>query len=276
MGAELKLLRTIQTELNNTSVSLATLGLLVSTLEYPEINVDDELASFRQLQSVLSRRMQSNSTLLHKLNEISEYFFSELGFSGNVKNYYDHKNSFINEVLNRRQGIPITLAIVYMEIASKLGIDVAGVGMPGHFLVRAKDKTETFYIDVFNKGTVLSKDECEEMFNDHVSTSSTWDDRYLLPVDDKYIIVRLLRNLKYIYLDEGENKKAYEVIDLIVGLEPDNAFEVRDRGMIGFRIGYQKQSIEDLKRFLGKEPVGRSAVEASSVLELLERSHKKW
>ena len=229
-------------------------------MEYPEINVDDELASFRQLQSVLSRRMQSNSTLLHKLNEISEYFFSELGFSGNVKNYYDHKNSFI----------------VYMEIASKLGIDVAGVGMPGHFLVRAKDKTETFYIDVFNKGTVLSKDECEEMFNDHVSTSSTWDDRYLLPVDDKYIIVRLLRNLKYIYLDEGENKKAYEVIDLIVGLEPDNAFEVRDRGMIGFRIGYQKQSIEDLKRFLEKEPVGRSAVEASSVLELLERSHKKW
>jgi regulator of sirC expression with transglutaminase-like and TPR domain len=77
-------------------------------------------------------------------------------------------------------------------------------------------------------------------------------------------------------LDEGENKKAYEVIDLIVGLEPDNAFEVRDRGMIGFRIGYQKQSIEDLKRFLEKEPVGRSAVEASSVLELLERSHKKW
>ena len=91
MGAGLKLLCRIQTELNNTSVSLAALGLLVSTLEYPEINVDDELASFTQLESVLSRRIQSNSSLLQKLNEISEYFFSELRFSGNVKNYYDHK-----------------------------------------------------------------------------------------------------------------------------------------------------------------------------------------
>ena len=276
MGAGLKLLRMIQKELNNTSVSLATLGLLVSTLEYPDIDIDDELTSFRQLESVLSRRIQSNSSLLQKLNEISEYFFSELRFSGNVKNYYDHKNSFLNEVLNRRQGIPITLAIVYMEIASRLGIDVEGIGMPGHFLVRANDETETFYIDVFNNGTVLSKDECEKTFNDHVSASFTWDDRYLLPVDDKYIVVRLLRNLKYIYLSENKSKKAYEVIDLIVGLEPDNVFEIRDRGMIGFRIGHQKQSIEDLKRFLEKEPVGRSAVEASSVLELLERNHKKW
>ena len=276
MGAGLKLLRMIQKELNNTSVSLATLGLLISTLEYPDIDIDDELTSFRQLESVLSRRIQSNSSLLQKLNEISEYFFLELRFSGNVKNYYDHKNSFINEVLNRRHGIPITLAIVYMEIASRLGIDVAGIGMPGHFLVRANDKTETFYIDVFNKGTVLSKVECEETFNDYASASFTWDDRYLLPVDDRYIIVRLLRNLKYIYLSENKSKKAYEVIDLIVGLEPDNVFEIRDRGMIGFRIGHQKQSIEDLKRFLEREPVGRSAVEASSVLELLERNHKKW
>ena len=178
--------------------------------------------------------------------------------------------------MSRRQGIPITLAIVYMEIASRLGIDVAGIGMPGHFLVRANDETETFYIDVFNKGTVLSKDECEKTFNDHVSASFTWDDRYLLPVDDKYIVLRLLRNLKYIYLNEGKSKQAYRVIDLIVGLEPDNVFEIRDRGMIGFRIGHQKQSIEDLKRFLEKEPVGRSAVEASSVLELLERNYKKW
>ena len=98
----------------------------------------------------------------------------------------------------------------------------------------------------------------------------------MLPVDDKYIVVRLLRNLKYIYLNEGKSKQAYRVIDLIVGLEPDNVFEIRDRGMIGFRIGQQKQSIEDLKRFLEKEPVGRSAVEASSVLELLERNYKKW
>ena len=179
MGAGLKLLRMIQKELNNTSVSLATLGLLVSTLEYPDIDIDEELASFRQLESVQSRRIQSNSSLLQKLNEISEYLFLELRFSGNIKNYYDHNNSFINEVLNRRQGIPITLAIVYLEIASRLGIDVAGSGKPGHFLVRANDETETFYIDVFNKGTVLSKVECEETFDDHVSSSFPWDDRYM-------------------------------------------------------------------------------------------------
>ena len=90
------------------------------------------------------------------------------------------------------------------------------------------------------------------------------------------IISRLLRNLKYIYLNDSRNIKAYEVIDILVGLEPDNVFEIRDRGMIGFRVGQHKQSVIDLKKFLEKEPVGRSAVEASSVLELLERNLKRW
>lgn len=276
MGGALKLLSSIQSELGKTPSSLATLALIVSKLEYEDLDIEDELDSFKQLQSVLGSRLKKYSSMLEKLNEISEYFFSELGFSGNVDNYYDPKNSFINEVLNRRQGIPITLAILYMEIALRLGVKVEGIGMPGHFLIGAYDESETYYVDVFNKGMVVSREECRAMFDSHVSKSLAWDDRYLSPVNNRYIISRLLRNLKYIYLNEARNQKAYEVIDILVGLEPDNVFEIRDRGMIGFRVGQHEQSVIDLKRFLEKEPVGRSAVEASGVLELLERNLKRW
>ena len=276
MGEALTLLLSIQSELNKTPSSLATLALIVSWLEYEDLDIQDELDSFNQLHSVLVSRLKKDSPILEKLNEISEYLFFELGFSGDVDNYYDPKNSFINEVLNRRKGIPITLAILYMELASRLGIIVEGIGMPGHFLVGAYDESEKYYVDVFNKGIVVNKEECMAMFDSRASKALAWDDRYLSPVDSRYIISRLLRNLKYIYLNDSRNIKAYEVIDILVGLEPDNVFEIRDRGMIGFRVGQHKQSVIDLKKFLEKEPVGRSAVEASSVLELLERNLKRW
>ncbi len=276
MGEALTLLLSIQSELNKTPSSLATLALIVSWLEYEDLDIQDELDSFNQLHSVLVSRLKKDSPILEKLNEISEYLFFELGFSGDVDNYYDPKNSFINEVLNRRKGIPITLAILYMELASRLGIIVEGIGMPGHFLVGAYDESEKYYVDVFNKGIVVNKEECMAMFDSRASKALAWDDRYLSSVDNRYIISRLLRNLKYIYLNDSRNIKAYEVIDILVGLEPDNVFEIRDRGMIGFRVGQHKQSVIDLKKFLEKEPVGRSAVEASSVLELLERNLKRW
>ena len=276
MGEALTLLLSIQSELNKTPSSLATLALIVSWLEYEDLDIQDELDSFNQLHSVLVSRLKKDSPILEKLNEISEYLFFELGFSGDVDNYYDPKNSFINEVLNRRKGIPITLAILYMELASRLGIIVEGIGMPGHFLVGAYDESEKYYVDVFNKGIVVNKEECIAMFDSRASKALAWDDRYLSSVDNRYIISRLLRNLKYIYLNDSRNIKAYEVIDILVGLEPDNVFEIRDRGMIGFRVGQHKQSVIDLKKFLEKEPVGRSAVEASSVLELLERNLKRW
>tara|TARA_Y100000588_G_C14137560_1_gene874541 strand:- start:466 stop:1296 length:831 start_codon:yes stop_codon:yes gene_type:complete len=276
VGEALTLLLSIQSELNKTPSSLATLALIVSWLEYEDLDIQDELDSFNQLHSVLVSRLKKDSPILEKLNEISEYLFFELGFSGDVDNYYDPKNSFINEVLNRRKGIPITLAILYMELASRLGIIVEGIGMPGHFLVGAYDESEKYYVDVFNKGIVVNKEECMAMFDSRASKALAWDDRYLSSVDNRYIISRLLRNLKYIYLNDSRNIKAYEVIDILVGLEPDNVFEIRDRGMIGFRVGQHKQSVIDLKKFLEKEPVGRSAVEASSVLELLERNLKRW
>ena len=276
LDSALEVLSLIQSELDKTSSSLARLALIVSRLEYEDLDIENELDSFNQLQSVLSGRLKKESPILEKLNEISEYFFSELGFSGNVRDYYDTKNSFINEVLDRRQGIPITLAILYIEISLRLGIRVAGIGMPGHFLVGAYGESESYYVDVFNRGIVLNKEECIAMFDMRASKSLAWDDRYLSPVDSRYIISRLLRNLKYIYLNQSRNQKAYQVIDILVGLEPDNVFEIRDRGMIGFRVGQHEQSVVDLRRFLEKEPVGRSAVEASSVLELLERKLKRW
>ena len=154
--------------------------MLVSTMEYPELDVGEELHSFVELQTVISQRLPEDSTLLGQLNEISEYLFNELGFVGNIRDYYDCKNSFLNDVLNRRRGIPITLAILYLEVASKLGIDVKGVGIPGHFLVGAYSNEETFYVDVFNKGTVIDPSECRSIFEHSAYNSFEWDDRLSL------------------------------------------------------------------------------------------------
>ena len=138
---------------------------------------------------------------------LSEYLFDEVGFSGNHEDYYDPRNSYLNDVLKRRLGIPITLSLVYMEVGKRLGMDLEGVGMPGHFLVRVRSRQDEVLVDPFHRGILLSEQECATRLQEIIGDTVVWDRRYVSGVSDRELITRKLRNLLAIYSSRNDYRR---------------------------------------------------------------------
>jgi len=257
--------------LSEDNADLGKAALLIAAVEYPNLNINDELESLDQLAAVVSRRLSDRGDLLSCANTISEYLFDEVGFSGNREEYYDPKNSFLSDVLATRQGIPITLSIVVLEVAKRLGLSFAGVGLPGHFVVGIGLKPYGYFIDPYNRGVIISREECRKLFTESLGGNGVdWDENFLEPVSSREIIARLQRNLKHIYLGSRFFQKAFDVIDLLVFTDPDNIYEIRDRGIVAMQLGLNEKSLLDLKMFVDRQPVGRDSVEVFSLIEMLE------
>ena len=253
------------------SADLGRAALLIATVEYPRLNIDDEVESLDQLASVVSSRLTDRGDLLSCANTISEYLFDEVGFKGNKEEYYDPRNSFLCDVLATRQGIPITLSIVVLEVARRLGLSFDGVGLPGHFIVGVGPKPYSYFIDSYNRGVIISREECRKLFTESLGENVVdWDENFLEPASSREIIARLQRNLKHIYLGTRFFEKAFDVIDLLVFTDPDNIYEIRDRGIVAMQLGMNEKSLLDLKMFLDNQPVGRDSVEVFSLIEMLE------
>ena len=262
--------------LNEDSADLGRAALLIATVEYPKLNIDDDIESLDQLTSVVSRRLADCGDLLSCANTISEYLFDEVGFSGNKEEYYDPKNSFLSDVLATRRGIPITLSIVVLEIARRLGLSFAGVGLPGHFIVGIGPNPYSYFIDSYNRGVIISREECPKLFSESLGENTIgWDENFLEPISSRQIIARLQRNLKHIYLGSRFFEKAFDVIDLLVFTDPDNIYEIRDRGIVAMQLGMNEKALLDLKMFVNRQPVGRDSVEAFSLIEMLERKQNQ-
>ena len=192
-------------------LNLAKMAFLFAMSQYPTLDIDQELQSIDSLASGAKTRIDLDSDPISKVNALSEYLFDEVGFQGNYEDYYDPKNSFLNEVLNRRLGIPISLSLIYMEVGERLGIPLQGVGMPGHFLVRIKNDHKDLYIDTFHRGILLSQDECSKMLEAITSESIAWDQNYLAPVSNLELISRLIRNVHAIYVHSNETARALTI-----------------------------------------------------------------
>ena len=186
-----------------------------------------------------------DDTPLYQLNMLSEYLFDELKFAGNHTNYHDPRNSFLNDVIERRRGIPITLSLLYIEVGKRLGVPLVGIGMPGHFIVRHRDELDVF-VDPFHGGILLSKDECAERLKQVTQGALAWDSEYLAPVSSRAFIARMLRNLKVVYLQRRNYERVRDTIDRVIALLPQDAVEFRDRGVVNYRLGNFEEALEDL------------------------------
>jgi regulator of sirC expression with transglutaminase-like and TPR domain len=184
---------------------------------------------------------------------LNAYLFDEVGVRGNLDDYYDPRNSYLNDVLRRRLGIPITLSLMFMEVGKRLGVPMVGVGMPGHFLLKHSEE-EHLFIDPFYRGVLLSEEECAQRLRQVTQVSVPWDARFLQPVSNRDIIGRMLRNLKGIYLHHENHSRALAMIDLLIALEPQAALERRDRGMVHYQLRQYDQALEDLEIFLDSAP----------------------
>jgi regulator of sirC expression with transglutaminase-like and TPR domain len=200
-------------------IDLAKMALLFAMSEYPELDINEEIKALDSLAAGASRRITIKMDPLGKANALSEYLFDEVGFLGNHEDYYDPRNSFLNEVLKRRLGIPITLSLVYMEIGKRLGIVLDGVGMPGHFLLRLKSDHADLYIDPFHRGLLLSEDECTQLLEAIAGQAVPWDRRYLAPVSAIDLISRVIRNVHAIHASRNDTARALNALKWLFAIQ---------------------------------------------------------
>jgi regulator of sirC expression with transglutaminase-like and TPR domain len=203
---------------------------------------------------------------------LNDTFFGEFGFRGNTENYFDARNSFLNDVIERRTGIPITLSVVYMEVARRIGLRIFGVGMPGHFLVKYQDEVEEILLDPFNGGRLLLEEDCFRMVLRMYQGGVVFRRSYLDAVSKKQILTRMLQNLKGIYTQSGAQHKTLGVIERVLLITPDAPTELRDRGLVYASIGRFNEALTDLESYLRREP---SASDAASIKEKIAELKKR-
>lgn len=246
------------------SVPLDRAALELAAIEFPGIEADAFVSLLDSHAAELRERLSDGADGETYVREANRYLFDELGFRGNTADYYDPKNSCLNEVLTTRAGIPITLSLVYMEIARRLGRPVAGIGLPGHFIVRYDDGLYSTFIDAFNGGQLLEAADCFVLSREAAQMEMEPDARWLEPVSKRNLLLRMLRNLSAAYTGRGHTDKAIEVINLLIEANPDSPDEYRQRGILQTQAGRLAAANQDLARYLelAKTPDERERAQA--------------
>ncbi len=251
-------------ELPDEAIELAPAALAIAADEYPDLDTVESLAILDALADQARPRVEKAGCGLERVKALIGFLHEEVGFRGNLDSYYDPRNSFLNDVLSRGLGIPITLAIVYIEVARRLGLTLRGVNFPGHFLLRF-DGEETVFIDPFDPCHFMCPTECETLLSVMSEGRIRFDARFLEPATPRQIVVRILKNLKLVYFRQGKLDRAVAVIDRILQLAPDQIVEYRDRGVAHLKLEDHRAALEDLTKYLGGdgEAPDRSAVQAT-------------
>ena len=213
-----------------------------------EVNVDLAITRLDDVANEVRRQIGFAEGPLGQINVLNEIMFDELGFAGNSHDYYDPRNSLLNQVIERRLGIPITLSLLYIEVGARVGIPLAGVGMPGHFLVKHESENSLF-VDPYNRGLILDESECIHQFA-KINGGLHWDPAFLNPVAHRSLLARMLRNVGAIWTQREELELAEQVITLLMILQPHEMGHKRDRGMLRFRLGKRDDALADLEAYL--------------------------
>lgn len=251
---------------------LAVAALMIARIEYPALDASPYLAQLDAIGEEARRRVnQAPATAAEappqvdpdryaKVMALNGYLFGEMRFVGNEVHYEDPRNSFLNEVLDRRIGIPISLAVVYLEVARRAGLHVDGVNFPGHFLLRARDAvttdahSEVVIIDPFHGGARLSEYDCRQLLRQHVGDEAAFDSALLVPATRHEIVVRILVNLKRLYVRMRSFPQARAISSLLLGIDPAAVSELRDRGLLAYHLEDFPAALRDLEEYLRLSP----------------------
>lgn len=237
-------------------ISLAEASfLLAKCVEYPNLVIDEYLGKIARMAAEIESGIGGvNNDPLTLIEIINNYLFVEQGFHGNEDDYYDPRNSFLNDVIDRKTGIPITMSTLYMELARRVGLALDGVCFPGHFIVKYSGPGGEIVIDPFNKGKILSEKECQDILNRMYDGRVQFRREMITTSTKKQILNRMLNNLKGIYVDSKNHQKALSVVELILELSPDNYSEIRDRGLLYYKLECFSQAVHDLETYLRMSP----------------------
>ena len=254
-------------------IALFASALLIAKDEYPDLSDDAYESQLHQYAIRLRKVVDAGDAPATQLRTLNSFLFEELGFSGNDQDYYDPRNSYLNDVIDRRLGNPISLAVVQMELARRLELPLQGVSFPGHFLVRLPLDEGVVVLDPFQKGRSLDAAELRRRARTHLETQDIDDQRLarmLEPASHRAILSRMLRNLKAVYSERELWEKALRCCDRLLTVDSHQPTEYRDRGQLYLKLGHRRAARDDLKRYLALVP---QADDADSVgAELAELS----
>jgi len=231
-------------------VDLAEAALLLAAEEYPDLSVRRWLAVLDDLAEAAHPWVGSAAARGRWSDGLSRFLFAELGFQGDVEHYDDPRNSYLNDVIERRTGLPITLSVLYLELARRCQRHAEGVGLPGHFIVRAHEADGAVLLDPFNGGVRLTEAECWARVREQYGDAVPFDPRYLQPVSKREILARMLRNLKGSYLRRGDLPRALRTVETLLVVTPDARLELRDRALLRMRLGDLRGALGDLDGYL--------------------------
>ena len=238
--------------LDEDALSLDRAALAMALEEYPGLDIPEYLRKIDMLAARVEVLIGVDRAPVNVIEGINEALFVQEGLRGNSEDYYDPRNSYLNEVLDRKLGIPISLSLLYMEVSKRIGFPIRGVGFPGHFLVKHVAGEKEIIVDPFNLGRILTWNDCQELLDKMYKDTVTMNASLLQAMGKRTILTRMLFNLKGIYTQKEQYFKALSIIEKILMLNPGTPSELRDRGLIYMETSLFAKALADLETYLSQ------------------------
>ncbi|HSA58768.1 MAG TPA: tetratricopeptide repeat protein [bacterium] len=235
-------------------VPLEEIAFAVAREKYPDFDADHYRGKIDEYARRADQRVGGVVGAHAIVQGLSHYLFDEEGFSGNSGDYYNPANSFLNDVLDTRQGIPITLSILFIAIGRRIGMNVRGVSFPGHFLVRYESEDGVLFIDPYHKGKILTEAECRDRLKEMYGNDLPYHDAFLEPAGHREILLRMLTNLKLIAFMQRDYPMALKLLNRILLFKPEGPFELKERGLVEYQLECFGPAFKDLETYLKRQP----------------------
>ena len=255
---------------------LVGIALEIARDTYSELDSHHYLGVIDRLAERVRERCPSSSKLLYVLSQINWVLFVEEKYHGNTENYYDARNSYLNEVIDRKTGIPISLSVLYWAIARRLGLTLWGVNLPAHFVLRTDPSDLEMFIDPFHEGALLDRAGCERRLSQLLGRPLALSEAQFAPCGHDQVVARMLRNLKVIALREHDFMTALPVQRRLSALQPDDPVELRDLGMLCLQLDRPGEALAPLESFLGQCPDGEDAESVRALLRAARIEVARW
>jgi regulator of sirC expression with transglutaminase-like and TPR domain len=247
-------------------IDLERAAFYIAQEAYPELDVEEYVALLDTMADEVRDRLPVEDYPLRTLKVLNDYLYGELGFKGNQTDYYNPQNSFLNDVIDRRTGIPITMALVYLSLAQRIAFPMEGIALPGHFLIRPVQSEMAIFVDAFNQGEILFEQDCEALLHKMFGDRIAMREQFLAPATNRQFLARMLTNLKATYASSGDVGGVLAAVERILMLYPDAPVELRDRGIILFRLSRWVEARQDLERYLEVSPQADDRAHVEHVL----------
>ncbi len=253
----------------NASICLETLALSLALDEYPNLDI----AAYKSEISAFSHgcKLPGGTDLEVRVRAFTRYLSHDLGIQGNKSDYYDPQNSYLNLVIDRRLGIPISLSVLAICIGKKLGLRLFGVGLPGHFITMACEGNHSVYFDVFNGGKILSQSDCENLSFKATGEQTPLSEHHFSPLPIALVIIRMLTNLKLIYLRKNDIQRSIRILNRLRQIAPNDPAQMRDLGVVLLQAGHPSKALINLESYIHKVP---SAIEDEEIKGWIKQAKK--